>query len=70
MRPGIVLRIVLPGVVVTLLHLSPTCAQLPPRLERCLPNPTYAHEVRDMDEEAAAQMEAKGGIEGTENYYH
>jgi Surface antigen variable number repeat len=56
MRPGIVLRFVLPGVVLALVYPSPTCAQLPKRLERCLPYPTYAQEIRDMDEEVAAKM--------------
>jgi hypothetical protein len=57
MRPGIVLRFVLADVLCVLLYVSPTCAQLPKRLERCLPYPTYAQEIRDMDEEIAAKME-------------
>ena len=60
MRPGIVLRFILPGVLCVLLYPSPTCAQLPKRLERCLPYPTYAQEIRDMDEEVTAKMEMKG----------
>jgi outer membrane protein assembly factor BamA len=51
------LRFALPCVVCWVLYLSPTCAQLPKRLERCLPYPTYAQEIRDMDEEIAAKME-------------
>jgi len=57
MRPGIVLRFILPGVVLALVYPSPTCAQLPKRLEKCLPYPTYAQEIRDMDEEIAAKVE-------------
>jgi outer membrane protein insertion porin family len=59
MRPGIVLRFILPGVLCALLYPSPTCAQLPKRLEKCLPYPTYAQEIRDMDEEVAAKMGVK-----------
>jgi outer membrane protein assembly factor BamA len=43
-----------------MLYPPPTCAQLPKRLERCLPYPTYAQEIRDMDEEIAAKMEMGG----------
>jgi hypothetical protein len=57
MRPGIALRIVLPGVVCALLYASLTCAQLPKRLERGLPYPTLAPEISDMDEEIAAKVE-------------
>jgi len=59
MRPGTALRFVLPGVVCALLCPAPTCAQLPERLERCLPFPTYAQEIRDTNEEVAAKMEIK-----------
>jgi Surface antigen variable number repeat len=57
MRPGILLRFILPGVVLALVYPSLTCAQLPKRLEKCLPYPTYAQEIRDMDQEIAAKME-------------
>jgi hypothetical protein len=57
MRPGIVLRFILPGVVFALVYPSLTCAQLPKRLEKCLPYPTYSQEIRDMDQEIAAKME-------------
>jgi outer membrane protein assembly factor BamA len=57
MRPGTILRFVLPGVLCALVYPSPTCAQLSKRLERCLPYPTYAQEIKDMDEEVAAKME-------------
>src|SRR5271156_1117166 len=59
MRPGIVFRFILSGVVLALVWPSPTCAQLPPELERCLPYPSYAQEIRDMDEEVAAKMGVK-----------
>jgi outer membrane protein assembly factor BamA len=59
MRSGIVFRFILPGVVLALVYPSLTCAQLPPKLERCLPYPTYAQEIRDMDQEIAARMEMK-----------
>jgi len=51
------LRFVLSGVICALLYPSLTCAQLSQRLEKCLPYPTYAQEIRDMDEEIAAKME-------------
>jgi len=51
------LRFILPGVVFALVYPSLTCAQLPKRLEKCLPYPTYAQEIRDMDQEIAAKME-------------
>lgn len=57
MRAGTILRFALPSVVCALLYPPLTCAQLPKRLERCLPYPTYAQEIRDMDEEIAAKME-------------
>src|ERR1700722_12153165 len=57
MRPGTVLRFALSGVVCALLYPPLTCAQLPKKLERCLPYPTYAQEIKDMDEEIAAKME-------------
>ncbi len=57
MRYETVLRSALLGVICALLYASPTFAQLPKRLERCLPYPTYAQEIRDMDEEIAAKME-------------
>jgi outer membrane protein assembly factor BamA len=57
MRPGIVLRFILPGVVLALVYPSLTCAQLPKRLEKCLPYPTHAQEIRDMDQEIAAKIE-------------
>jgi Surface antigen variable number repeat len=59
MRPGTALRFVLPGVLCALLNAPPVCAQLPERLERCLPYPTYAQEVKDMNAEVAAKMEIK-----------
>jgi outer membrane protein assembly factor BamA len=56
MRAGTILRFALPSVVCCAFYLPPTCAQLPKKLERCLPYPTYAQEIRDMDEEIAAKM--------------
>jgi hypothetical protein len=58
MRTGTLLRFVLPGVVCALLYLPSTHAQLPPRLERCLPFPTYGQEVTALNEEADAKIRA------------
>jgi hypothetical protein len=35
---------------------SPSHAQLPQRLNRCLPYPTYAQDVSDMRDEVSAKM--------------
>lgn len=42
-----------------LLSCPPICGQLPPRLERCLPLPTLAEEIRQMQEEASHPEEAR-----------
>jgi surface antigen-like variable number repeat protein len=48
-------RFVLAGMVCALLCSPPVRAQLPRRLERCLPYPTYQQEIKAMDEEMAAR---------------
>jgi outer membrane protein assembly factor BamA len=48
-------RFVLAGFVCALVCSPPVHAQLPPRLERCLPYPTYQREIKTMDEEVAAR---------------
>jgi outer membrane protein assembly factor BamA len=55
MRPATVWCFVLAGVVCTLLCSQPVHAQLPQRLERCLPYPTYEQEIKKMDEKVAAR---------------
>ena len=55
MRPGTVWCFVLAGIVCALLCSQPVHAQLPQRLEGCLPYPTYEHEIKAMDEEVAAR---------------
>jgi outer membrane protein assembly factor BamA len=55
MRPRTLLRFLLQGAACVLLYLPITYAQLPSRLERCLPFPTYAQEVMELNEEVAAK---------------
>jgi len=59
MRRAKALRFVILTVACTLLYIPPTRAQLPQGLERCLPYPTYAQEVREMNEEVARKMGIK-----------
>jgi len=44
-------RRVLASFVILFLWAVPSLAQLPKRLERCLPNPTLTQEIRDMRRE-------------------
>src|SRR5438128_6777112 len=44
-------RRLLTGFVILVWSAAPSIAQLPKRLERCLPNPTLAQEIRDMQRE-------------------
>jgi outer membrane protein assembly factor BamA len=48
-------RFVLAGMACALVCSPPVHAQLPQRLESCLPYPTYQQEIKAMDEEAAAK---------------
>lgn len=50
-----VLPFVLLGVIHVLLCCSPISAQIPQRLERCLPYPTLAEEIKDMQDEITAK---------------
>ncbi len=45
------LPFVLLGIVYAMLSCPSTCAQLPKRLQRCLPYPTLADEIREMQQE-------------------
>jgi len=55
MRPASKWRFVVVGVVCALVCSPPVRAQLPQKLERCLPYPTYQQENKAMDEEVAAK---------------
>jgi outer membrane protein assembly factor BamA len=55
MRPASKWRFVLVGVVCALVCPPPVRAQLPQKVERCLPYPTYQQEIKAMDEEVAAR---------------
>jgi hypothetical protein len=46
---------ILLGVVHILICSSPISAQIPERLERCLPYPTLAEEIKDMQDEVEAK---------------
>jgi outer membrane protein assembly factor BamA len=48
-------RRLLTGFVLLIWWAVPSFAQLPKRLERCLPNPTLAQEIRDMQKEVEPQ---------------
>lgn len=51
-------KFVLLSAIYTLFHSSPLCAQIPRRLQQCLPYPTLAQEINDMDEEVEAKIHA------------
>src|SRR5882757_6186384 len=65
-------RRLLTGFVLLIWCAVPSFAQLPKRLERCLPNPTLAQEIRDMQKEvepkkvtlnvARVEFDPKSGI--------
>jgi len=65
-------RRLLTGFAILLSGAIPSFAQLPKRLERCLPNPTLAQEIRDMQKEvepkkvtlhvARVEFDPKSGI--------
>jgi len=65
-------RRLLTSVVILFWCAMPSVAQLPKRLERCLPNPTLAQEIRDMQKEvepekvtlhvARIEFDSKSGI--------
>jgi outer membrane protein assembly factor BamA len=48
-------RFILAGIICAVVCSPLVYAQLPPRLERCLPYPTYQQEIKTMDEEVAVR---------------